>query len=98
MARLSPAQQAQLDQLQAQAAEPEEGPKFSAREILHELASVAGRHNLHDSIDALPDSYDNLTPDEPEDADEQDDGDDGTAREKTSGTFEVDPNPAPKGL
>lgn len=95
MARLSPAKQAQLDQLQAEASEPEEGPKYSAREILHELASVVGRHHLHDSIDALPDSFDTLTPAD-EHADVQDNEGDRNPLLNDDNTTK-DLGPTPKG-
>jgi hypothetical protein len=93
MARLSPAKQAQLDQLQAEAAEPDEGPQFSAREILHELANVTGRHNLHDSIARLPDSYD--IADEPE-GDDSAEGDPNPLLNDDNSTKDL--GPTPKGV
>lgn len=88
MARLSPAKQAQLDQLNAEANEPDDAPRHSLKEILHQIVGTIGREHLHDSIDALPESVhgDDVEKDEAEDENDDD-------------SAEVEgPNPAPKEL
>lgn len=63
---LDPAEQAQLDQLNAKAQELVKTEPRTLKEILHEIVATIGRQHLHESVDALPDAPSNTVPVPPE--------------------------------
>jgi hypothetical protein len=78
---LTNAEQEQLNKLSAKAQEPGDAPKFSLKEILHQLADTVGRAHLHESIDAL-DGPDHVE-EKPEDSEETDDSDEPNPKPNT---------------